>query len=46
LDNEIPKDKIVSKGYGENKPAYLPANTEKNRAKNRRVELKIIDIKS
>jgi len=46
FDKEIPESQIVSKGYGESKPAYLPANTEENRAKNRRVELKIIDIKS
>ncbi len=46
FDKGIPSNQIVSKGYGESKPAYLPANTEENRAKNRRVELKIIDIKS
>ncbi|MCD6557042.1 MAG: OmpA family protein, partial [Bacteroidales bacterium] len=46
FDKGIPKDKIVSKGYGESKPAFLPADTEENRAKNRRVELKVIDIKS
>ncbi len=46
FDKGIPKDKIVSKGYGESKPAFLPADTKENRAKNRRVELKVIDIKS
>ncbi len=46
FDKGIPENQIVSKGYGESKPAYLPANTEENRAKNRRVELKIIDIKA
>ena len=46
FDMDVPKNQIVSKGYGENKPAYFPVNSETNRAKNRRVELKIIDIKS
>ncbi len=46
FDKGIPEDKIISKGYGESKPAYFPVNTEENRAKNRRVELKIIDINS
>jgi len=46
FDKNIPESQIVSKGYGESKPAYLPVNTEENRAKNRRVELKIIDIKA
>ncbi|NOZ35473.1 MAG: OmpA family protein [Chlorobi bacterium] len=45
-DNGIPDEQIIAKGYGESKPAYLPVNTEENRARNRRVELKIIDIKS
>ncbi len=45
-DNGIPNEQIISKGYGESRPAYLPVNTKENRAKNRRVELKIIDIKS
>jgi len=43
---DISEDQIISKGYGESKPAYLPANTDENRAKNRRVELEVIDIKS
>ncbi len=46
IDKGIPEEQIISKGYGESKPAYLPVNTEENRAKNRRVELKIIEIKS
>jgi outer membrane protein OmpA-like peptidoglycan-associated protein/Tol biopolymer transport system component len=37
-------DRIVSKGYGESKPAYLPADSDENRAKNRRVELKVLQI--
>ncbi len=40
----IPEDKIISKGYGESKPAYLPADIDENRAKNRRVELKVLEI--
>ncbi len=46
INKGIPEDKIISKGYGESKPAYFPVNTEENRAKNRRVELKVIDINS
>ncbi len=44
FDKGISSENIVSKGYGESKPAYLPFDTEENRAKNRRVELKIINI--
>jgi OmpA-OmpF porin, OOP family len=44
LSQNIPVDRIVSKGYGESKPAYLPADTDENRAKNRRVELKVLQI--
>lgn len=40
----ITQDKIISKGYGESMPAFLPENTEENRAKNRRVELKVVEI--
>ncbi|NPA69007.1 MAG: OmpA family protein, partial [Chlorobi bacterium] len=46
LEKGIPEEQIIAKGYGESKPAFLPANTEENRAKNRRVELKVIEIKS
>jgi outer membrane protein OmpA-like peptidoglycan-associated protein len=42
---EISENQIISKGYGESKPAYLPVNTDENRAKNRRVELEVIDVK-
>jgi len=44
-DKGISKDKLQSKGYGKSQPKYLPANTDENRQKNRRVEMKIIDIK-
>ncbi len=37
----IPKTKIKTVGYGESKPRY-PNDTELNRAKNRRVEIKVI----
>jgi len=41
--NNIPADKLISKGYGESSPV-VPNDSEENRAKNRRVELKILDI--
>ena len=44
FSNDIEKEQIVSKGYGESKPAYLPFNTDENRAKNRRVQLEVIEI--
>jgi outer membrane protein OmpA-like peptidoglycan-associated protein len=44
FSQSIPDGRIVSKGYGESKPAYLPADTNENRAKNRRVELKVLQI--
>jgi outer membrane protein OmpA-like peptidoglycan-associated protein len=40
----VPKNQIVAKGYGESKPAYLPVNLEENRAKNRRVELEVLEV--
>ena len=45
FSKDITEDKIISKGYGESKPAYLPFDTDENRAKNRRVELEVIDVK-
>jgi len=44
LNNDITEDQIVAKGYGEEKPAYLPIETEENRAKNRRVELEVLEV--
>jgi len=44
LTQGIPVEQLVSKGYGKAEPKYLPANSEENRAKNRRVELKILEI--
>jgi outer membrane protein OmpA-like peptidoglycan-associated protein len=42
-EKEIPEDRLISKGYGEDEP-LVPNTSEENRAKNRRVELKIVDI--
>jgi outer membrane protein OmpA-like peptidoglycan-associated protein/Tol biopolymer transport system component len=39
----IPSSRLQPKGYGKTRPID-PANTEEARAKNRRVELKILDI--
>jgi outer membrane protein OmpA-like peptidoglycan-associated protein len=43
-DHDISENQMVSKGYGESKPLF-PNNTEENRAKNRRVELEILEVK-
>lgn len=43
LDFEIPAERIVAKGYGLTKP-MVPNTSDENRALNRRVEFKIIDI--
>ncbi len=43
IDNQISPDKFVAKGYGEEAP-LVPNDSDENRAKNRRVELKIIDM--
>lgn len=40
-DHSIPKARLVSTGFGEEKPLF-PNDTEENRAKNRRVEFKIL----
>jgi outer membrane protein OmpA-like peptidoglycan-associated protein len=42
--NNINEDRLISEGYGESNPV-VPNDSEENRAKNRRVELKILDIK-
>jgi len=39
----IPVDRLVAKGYGKTQPAF-PNDTEENRAKNRRVEFKVIKL--
>ncbi len=43
LDYNVPKERIVAKGYGLTKP-MVPNTSDENRALNRRVEFKIIDI--
>jgi len=43
LEQSVPDKRLISKGYGESKPAY-PNDTDENKARNRRVELKIIKI--
>ncbi|MEP0365411.1 MAG: OmpA family protein [Cyclobacteriaceae bacterium] len=42
-ENKIPDERFTAKGYGEDQAIY-PNDTEENRAKNRRVVLKILDI--
>jgi outer membrane protein OmpA-like peptidoglycan-associated protein len=42
-DNNVPEERFTDKGYGEEKPV-VPNDTEENRARNRRVELKILQI--
>ena len=43
-DKDVPPEQMVSKGYGESSP-LVPNNSEENRAKNRRVELEILEVK-
>ena len=40
--NDIPAERMVSKGYGKLQP-LVPNSSDENRAKNRRVEIKIIE---
>ena len=44
LDNEVPEDRIVAKGYGLHNP-IAPNDSDDNRALNRRVEFTVIDIR-
>ncbi len=44
-DKGIPGEALIAKGYGESQPAFLPADIDENREKNRRVEMKIIETK-
>ncbi len=41
-DNGISADRLISKGYGMTKP-LVPNNSDENRAKNRRVEFKVVE---
>lgn len=43
IDNQVQPSKFVARGYGETLPLVMN-DSEENRAKNRRVELKILDI--
>ena len=43
LDNGVPQERIVAKGYGLTSP-MVPNTSEENRALNRRVEFKILDV--
>ena len=43
IENKIPQDRFVAKGYGESQP-IVPNDSEENKAKNRRVVLKILGI--
>ncbi|MGM0496793.1 MAG: OmpA family protein [Bacteroidota bacterium] len=42
-DEGVPPEQMVSKGYGESNP-LVPNNSDENRAKNRRVELEILEV--
>ncbi len=42
ISNDIQSDRLIAKGYGESQP-LVPNTSDENRAKNRRVELKIIE---
>ncbi len=43
IQNGVKSEQLVAKGFGENKP-IVPNDSDENRAKNRRVELRIIDV--
>ncbi len=43
LEQAVNEENLVSKGYGESKPAY-PNDTDEHKALNRRVELKIVKV--
>ena len=43
LDNNVPSERLVAKGYGLTQP-MVPNTTEENRAQNRRVEFKILEV--
>lgn len=43
IEKKITPDRFVAKGYGESQP-IVPNDTEENKAQNRRVVLKILDI--
>ncbi len=43
VGNNLSVERLIAKGYGESNP-LVPNTSEENRAQNRRVELKIVDI--
>jgi outer membrane protein OmpA-like peptidoglycan-associated protein len=43
IQHDVDKTKLISAGYGESQP-LAENTTDENRAKNRRVELKIIEV--
>lgn len=43
LDNNVPVERLVAKGYGLTKP-MVPNTSEENKALNRRVEFKILEV--
>jgi len=43
IDNQIPFSRFIAKGYGEEQP-LVPNDSDENRAKNRRVELKVLSV--
>jgi outer membrane protein OmpA-like peptidoglycan-associated protein len=43
ISGQLPLERLIAKGYGESMPV-ASNDSEENRAKNRRVELKIIDV--
>ena len=43
IENRIPNERFVYRGYGESQP-LVPNDTEENKARNRRVVLKVLEI--
>ena len=43
LENDVVKEQLEAHGYGESQP-LVPNNSEENRARNRRVELEILEV--
>lgn len=43
-EKNVDRTKLISKGYGKSNPKYFPIDTEENRARNRRVELKVLEV--
>lgn len=44
IDNQISVDRFIARGYGESQP-IVPNDSDENKAKNRRVELKVLSIR-